>query len=182
MPRQFPLSFSSSTPPSLLLRNFRILLHSYAGADISLLYFDSPCKRVRVAQSSRGSSFDWWRGASGGSPRARARPRSSFLLLACGIACPSRTTRRRTPRCWLVNPPRSARSFAIRRACARRKETQLVKYTTSTASGAASPRQASARRSSGRRCCWLAAAEDPARSSAASFFSWPPRASRRTTP
>ena len=130
MPRQFPLSFSSSTPPSLLLRNFRILLHSYAGADISLLYFDSPCKRVRVAQSSRGSSFDWWRGASGGSPRARARPRSSFLLLACGIACPSRTTRRRTPRCWLVNPPRSARSFAIRRACARRKETQLVRLST----------------------------------------------------
>ena len=118
---------------------------------------------------------DWWRGASGGSRRARARPRSSFLLLVCGTGCPSRTTRRRTPRCLRAKRQMSARSFAIRRACARRKETQYY-YTKLTASEAASPRQASARRSSGRRCYWLVA-ELPARFSAASSSSWPPRAS-----
>ena len=59
-----PSSFSSSTPPTLLLLNFRIIAFLRgregrgAGACISLVYSDSPCKRVRVAQSSRGSSQD----------------------------------------------------------------------------------------------------------------------------
>ena len=47
MPLQFPLSFSSSTPPTLLLRNFRIIAFLRgregrgAGACISLVYSDS---------------------------------------------------------------------------------------------------------------------------------------------
>ena len=165
MPRRFPLLSLLQHP---LPYYFLILelLHSYAGA-----------KDAARALASRWSTLTL------GSRRARARPRSSSRRSPCGTGCPSRTTRRRTPRCLRAKRQMSARSFARKLACARRKETHLVKHTTtSTASEAVSPHRASARRSSGRRCYWPAAAEDPAQSSAASSSSWP-RASRppRTT-
>ena len=55
----------------------------------------------------RRRPVDWWRGASGAA-RVQGGTGSSRRS-PCGW--PLRTTRRRMPRCWLVNPP-DGRPFA----------------------------------------------------------------------